>query len=93
MLEKLKKVNWTLFVLIALGLRSVWAADMAQAIIVIAFSGIYSFKLYLNSLEVKSLDQDVKKQLEEVKTTVAGLAMKNAVKPQQMQQEINKRFF
>lgn len=93
MLEKLKQVNWVLFVLISLGLRSVWSADISQALVVTAFSGLYAFKMYLNSREIQSADKDVKKQIEEVQATVAGLAMKNAIKPQQMQQEINKRFF
>lgn len=92
MLEKLKKVNWILFVLIALGLRSVYAADIAQAVIVMAFAGMYSFKMYLDKQDVKEIDKDVKTKLEEMQATVAGLAMKNAVKPQQMQQEV-KRFF
>lgn len=92
MLEKLKKVNWILFVLIVLGLRSVYAADIAQAIIVMAFAGLYSFKMHLDKQDVKEIDKDVKLKLEEMQATVAGLAMKNAIKPQQMQQEI-KRFF
>lgn len=93
MIEKLKQVNWILFVLITLGLRAIVSADMAQALVVIAFSAVYSFKMYMSSLVVKELDTDVKKQIEEMKTTISGLAMKNAVKPQAMKQELDKRFF
>lgn len=92
MLQKLKQVNWILLVLITLGLRSVYAADVAQALIVISFSSVYSLTMYLKTKEVKSLNDEVKNQLDEMKTVVGGLAMKNAVKPQQMHQEI-KRFF
>lgn len=92
MLEKLKQVNWILFVLIALGMRALVSADMAQALVVIAFSGLYGFKMHLDSKEVKDINSDVKTQLDEMKTAVAGLSMKNAAKPQQMQQEI-RRFF
>jgi hypothetical protein len=93
MIEKLKQVNWVLFVLVVLGLRAVYSADMAQALVVIAFSAVYSFKTYMNSVASKPLETDVKNQLEEMKTTISGLAMKNAVKPQAMQQELAKRFF
>jgi len=92
-MEKLKKVNWILLVLITMGLRSVYSADLAQSLVIISFSSLYGFKLYLDQYKIQEIDKDVRKKLEEVQSTVAGLAMKNAAKPNQMQQEINKRFF
>lgn len=93
MIEKLKQVNWILFVLIVLGLRAVVSADLAQALVVIAFSAVYGFKMHLTATARAPLEADVKIQIEEMKNVISGLAMKNALKPTITPQELNKRFF
>lgn len=92
MLDKIKSIDWIYTVLLLLGIRALVEASFPQALIVICFAGLKAYKDFLASKEVPDLNAEVKKQLDEVKTTVAGLAMKSAVKPAQMEQEI-RRFF
>lgn len=92
MLEKLKKLDVLLVLLLALGARSLIDSNIAQAMVVMAFCGLYGYTKFLRSKEVVPLNEEVQRQLEEMRSTVSGLAMKNASKPDQMKNEV-RRFF
>lgn len=92
MWNKILSFNWTYAVLVVLGIRAVIEASLPQALIVACFSGLAAYNEYLKFKKPKDLSLDVKSQLDEMKATVAGLAMKNAAKPAQMEQQV-RRFF
>lgn len=92
MYDKLTKVNWIFVVLILLGLRTLADANFAQALVITALCGLVGWKDYLKSKEQPPLSEEVQRQLDEVKSTVGGLAMRSASRPAQMEESI-KRFF
>ncbi len=92
MLQKLMKINWVFVVLILLGLRSLIDANFPQAVIIACLIGLQSFREYIAYKTPVPLSEDVQRQLDEMKTAVAGLSMRQAAKPAQMEQQI-RRFF
>lgn len=92
MYQKLLSINWMYLVLVLLGVRSVINASLAQALVVACFAGIKIYKDYLDSKQQKDIDSELKKELSDMKAIVGGLAMKNAAKPAQMEQQV-RRFF
>lgn len=91
-MERLKNLDWVLVTLILLGARSIIDANVAQSIVVACFSAVYGFKQWLGVKKEQSVSADIMKELDQMKTNVAGVMMKNSIKPQQMQENI-KRFF
>jgi microsomal dipeptidase-like Zn-dependent dipeptidase len=89
----IKNINIILVLLLALGCRAVYAADISQAIIFISLSAVYSYSEYLKQKNERTLSDSVAKQLEEMKGVVGSLAIKNSVKPGQVKEEINARWF
>lgn len=81
-----------LTLLILSGLRALVDFSFPQAIVFVCLSCVYGYTKWLKSQEVLSVNDDVKRQLEEMKSSLSGVLMKQATKPQQMQQEI-RRFF
>lgn len=92
MLQKLKSIDWIYCCLLLLGARALIDASFPQALIVACFAGLKAYHDFLKTKEIKDLSKDVQVQLDEMKTVVSGLAMKNAAKPQHMEQQI-RRFF
>ena len=88
-----RNINIILVLLICLGCRAIYAADIAQAIIFAVLAGVYSYNEYLKSSTAPKLDETTQKQLDEMRNIVSGLSMKSAMKPHQMAEELNKRWF
>lgn len=94
MLKKLQTLNWVNIVFILIGLKAIIQADVALALIAVCYSALIGFRDYLKTKEIKPLDEEVKKRLDEMQVAVAGISLKNASKPQNMEQELkNRRFF
>lgn len=92
MYQKLTKVNWIFVCLILLGLRALIDANLSQALIVAVLGGLEAFRQFRDTQKHVALNDDVQRQLDEMKNAVAGLSMKSAVRPAQMEQEV-RRFF
>lgn len=91
-MEKLKRINWVQLTLIALGMRCIYDANVAQALVIACFSGIYAYSKYLEMTKQQDIAADLRKEIDDVRTNVSSLMVRNAAKPEQMQQQI-KRFF
>lgn len=89
----IKNINVILLLLLCLGCRAVYSADIAQAIIFIALSSVYSYAEYLKQKNQSTLSENVARQLEEMKGVVGSLAIKSSVRPAQTKEEINNRWF
>lgn len=86
------KDNAILLLMSLLLVRGLVDASVPQAIMFISISSVYCYTKWLKSQAVSSVNEEVKKELEDVKTSLSGLLMRAASKPKEMQQEI-KRFF
>lgn len=95
-MEKLKNAlsstNYINVVLVLLGIRAIIDANFAQALIVACFSGMYSYSKYLESKKIPNVPEEIKKEISDLRNNVSGLMLRNATKPQEMEQQI-KRFF
>lgn len=78
MIEKLTKVNWIFVALILLGLRALIDANFPQALIVACFCGLEGFRQWSEARKPLPLNDQVMKDLEEMKNNVTSLAMRNA---------------
>lgn len=74
--EKLKQVNWIYVALILLGLRALIDANLSQALIVACLSGLQGFKEWQDTKKTIPLNDQVLKELEEMKNNVNGLAIR-----------------
>lgn len=79
-MEKLKQFDWVLIALILLGLRSLYDANMAQAMVVVCFSTLVGLKRFLESRQVKDLDKETREELERIKANMSAITIKNSVK-------------
>lgn len=93
MLQKLKNVDWVYFMLLLLGLRAVVEASFAQALIVVCFAGLRAYSEYLKTKEIKDLNAEVKKELQDMKLVISGISMKGAVKTSSTADSTPRRFF
>lgn len=88
--QKIKN-DVVLTLLVIAGFRAMIDFSYPQAIVFLAICGVHCYMKWLKSQEVLSVNDDIKNQIAEMKSSLSGVLMKQASKPQQMQQEI-KRF-
>lgn len=92
MWNKVKSLDWLVIILCLSGLKALVDANMAQATIVVSFCVLKGYKDYLERAQAKDINEETIEQLNEMRSVVSGIAMKNAAKPQQMREEV-RRFF
>jgi hypothetical protein len=80
-MSKLKSVDWVFVILCGMGIRSIVDANLSQALIVACFAGVLCFKRYLDYVKKPDLNEDLKKQIEDLRSNMSGIMMKNAAKP------------
>lgn len=90
-MEKLKKFDWVAFSLIMLGLRSLYDANVAQALIVACFSALVGYNRFLASKQQRDIDSETRSELERIKANMSALMVKNASKPADVGNNV--RFF
>ena len=77
MYQKLTNVNWISFVLILLGLRALADANLSQALIVACLSGVISYRDHLKSKAKDPVNDDIKRQLDEMKSNLDSVSMRS----------------
>ena len=77
MVQKLKELDWVLLALILQGGRSVYDANIAQALIVACFAGLVGFNRWMDSKKQKDINHTVMEELTKMRNTLSGLQMKN----------------
>jgi len=92
MLEKLKKLDITLALLVILSLNSIRDINIAQSIVALGIFSLVAYGRWLEHAKKPDVAAELRAELEHVKSNMSGLMIKNASKPQQTQQDI-KRFF
>lgn len=91
MIEKLKKLDVILLLLVLLSLNSLRDINIAQSIVALGVFSLMAYNRYMEHIKKPDVIQELRQEVESVKANISGLMIKNASKPQ-MQQEI-KRFF
>lgn len=81
--DALSKVNTVVVILALLGIRAIVDANMAQALIVACFSGVYALQLYLASIKKIDVQQNYIDDLNSLRNNVSALMIKNASRPQE----------
>lgn len=90
-MEKIKKINVLMCLLLAVGIRMLFPdAGFALSLFGIGAMGLYAYQMYLNKRYTKSLDETVREELNNIKSVVSGMAVKNGLKPQPKD---NQKFF
>lgn len=109
-MEVLKKLNWANAVQllsILLLIRALIDFSLGQAFLSAVVFGFFGFKAFLKHKEEKELSEQIKvlqeaikdvdilkKELNDLRTNLSGLMIKNASKPSEMRQALeNQRFF
>lgn len=81
MLEKFKKLDWVYILLLVLGARAVVDASFAQAAFMLIICSFKGFQLWLDSKKEVPVSEELKRDLNEVKSALTGLSLKGT-KPQ-----------
>ena len=87
----IKKIDIILFVTILLGLRALYDVNISQAIVTIGFLAIFGLIKVLEHKKLPDLNDEIKKELEVIKSNISGIMIKNSIKPNE--QLTSKRFF
>lgn len=83
MMEYVKKLNIPVVLLVLITGRMLFTdSTYALAILGWAVAGLYAYKTYLTTKEIKPLDAQVREELAAMKNTISGLAVKNGFKTQ-----------
>ena len=80
-MSKLKTIDYVFVILCLMGIRSIIDANAAQAAIVLCFSAIICFNKYMDHVKKPDVGQELRDQIEGIKSNMSGLMMKNAAKP------------
>ena len=80
-MSKLKTIDYVFVILCLMGIRSIIDANVAQAAIVLCFSSIICFNKYMDHVKKPDVGQELRDQIEGIKSNMSGLMMKNAAKP------------
>jgi hypothetical protein len=90
-MDHIKKINVSLALICLISIRMLFAdASFPMAIFGISLTGLYAYSKYLDSKAIKPLDQQVKAELEQMRDTLSGIAVKNNLKPLPKE---NQRYF
>lgn len=89
-MEHIKKVNVPMALLLLITLKVLLLeVTFATTIFGLGLISLYAFASYIESKKQKPLDDDVKRQLEEMRNVISGVAVKNNLKSNPE----NKRYF
>lgn len=89
-------LDFAVIVFVLIGLRiTVAGASIGDALAIISLVGLKAFNNWLASQKKEDINATVSKELEDIKTTVSGLMVKQAIRPSATQAEnpIIKKFF
>ena len=90
-MEYIKKTNVPMLLLCLVTVRMMFSdASMALAIFGLAASGLYAYSLFLKTKEVKPLSEEVKQELNEMRSIISNVSIKSGLKPQVKE---NQRYF
>ncbi len=92
MIEKLKKLDIILCLLIVLSLNSLRDINFPQAIVALGVFTLISFNKWLDHIKKPDVMLEIKQELDNVKSNMSSIMIKNSTKPPQAMQE-NKRYF
>lgn len=85
----LQNLDYSVVAFMALLIRVIiFGSSYAEAIMMFALAGSYSYRLYLKSREIKPLDVSVRQELELMKGALDALKMEKMRKPNE-----TKRYF
>jgi hypothetical protein len=87
-----KKLNWPYILLCLLIVRGIYDFSFAQAILACCLVGYLIYEKWDGRHQKNIETERFEKVIDELKTNVSGLMIKNATKPQHMEQQL-KRFF
>lgn len=95
-MEKVKNfltsVNFSVLIMLMIATRiTVLGASIGDALAILAACGLYGFKSWLETQKRDSVNEELAKQLVDIKSTVSSLLIKNSVKPNQTNPDL--RFF
>lgn len=93
MIEKLKKLNVFLILLIGLSINSLRDINGAQAAVIIGLLAFMGYSKWLEHIKKPDIAQDIRAELDTMKTTVSGLMIKNSIRPPQTGTQEMKRLF
>lgn len=81
--DVLSKVNYIATVLLLLGIRAIVDANLAQALIVCCFSGLYGYMKYLESVKIPDANAEIKSELEKLRSNMSAIMIKSATKTEE----------
>ncbi len=91
-MEGIKKINVPMSILLLVALRMLFPdASIALSIFGLGTLALYGYSLFLSKKYTKSLDEKVREELNEMKSLVSGMAVKQNVKPNSIKD--GQRFF
>jgi hypothetical protein len=80
-MEYIKKTNVPMLLLCLVSVRMLFSdASFALALFGLALTGLFAYSNYLKTKEVRPLDQEVRDQLNEMRSTISSIAVKNNMK-------------
>ena len=80
-MEYVKKLNIPVVLLVLITGRMLFSeASYALAILGLGVAGLYAYKTYLSTKEVKPLDAEVREELAAMKNNISNLSVKNGLK-------------
>ena len=87
-------INFSLVVLLMVVSRvAVFGASIGEALAVVAVCGLYGFNKWLDSKKPQTVNEQLQKDLMDIKSTVSNLLIKQSVKPSTPLNPDIKRFF
>lgn len=90
-MEYIKKTNVPMLLLCLVTIRMMFSdASMALSLFGLAASGLYAYKMYLNSKVTEPLSDSVKQELSEMRSIISNVAVKTGMKPTVKE---NQRYF
>lgn len=81
-MQHIKKINVALALICLISIRMLFSdASYPMAIFGLSLTGLYGFSMYLDTKKSKPADQQLKAELEQLRDTISGIAVKNNIKP------------
>jgi len=86
----MKKLDLVLWIAVALGIRALYDMNIAQSLVALGFIGLIAYSKYLDSKKVPDYVTLFKAELDDVKSKMSSIYVKQAAKNQNID---GKRFF
>jgi hypothetical protein len=81
-MDLIKKINVPMVLLCLLSVATLASGEAyAIALVSLGLTALYGYSMYLKTRQIKSLDEQVKQELEAIKSQMTGIAVKNNIKP------------